>query len=1106
MNPPKRSWLAFRTGLRTGGWLLSVALLLVLFIYLWAHLFRPPLVRERLMHTPEEVSEAEELRRTRFDPSHQPTVQRQVDYSVAGPRARWFPKGEAPILKDLVREGVLPPVAERVGPEPLVLEGVEGLGRYGGTWMNLVASSGDIGLVGSLYSGTSLVRWSPMGYPIVPHVAKSWTVSPDKRVWTFTLRKGMRWSDGHPFTADDFEYWWNHEVRYLDKRAPEWMVVGGTEGAVEKVDAQTVRFVFAKPYGLFLERLASLKLTPCSPRHYLEKFHPERGQPELIAAAMKARAFTSKRIFYNTLRDNRNPEHPRLWPWVYRTHRSSPPEGFVRNAYYFAVDPEGNQLPYLDRILFEVKNPSLIPIAAAAGSVNLLDRGLAFKDYTMLMENRERGEYSVRHFYPATRADWAMSVNLNRHVDPVDRVAAMKAELLKDRRFRQALSLAIDRRQIIAAIYSGVGEPSQVEPGQESPFHSALLRNSFVAHDPSRAAALFDELGLTRRDAEGMRTFPNGERMTWYVDFSPLHGEGPIQFVMDDWAKLGIRAIQRERARTLFYAQKAALLHDFTVWTSDSEFNPLVGSRVFVPTGAESNHGIAYARWYLAGGLYGREAAVGIGMEPPPGHPIRKVMELYEEAVQAPDIGQQVAIFQQIAAIAAEEIWTIGLVTAPPMLHVVKKGFRNVPEKMISGWGYGSPVNAGLETFYLDRSNDSPGAVAQIQQEVAVVTPSPQSIDLDTLVPLDRGGLGRMVWQGFLAVFALGVILLGLKHPYIGRRLLIMIPTLGVISVLTFTIIQLPPGDFVETRMMELDASGDITAMEEMSRLRDLFRLDDPAWKRYLRWMGFEWFLGFKNEDRGLLQGEMGRSMETHRSVNALVGDRVVLTFWVSLGTILFTWALALPIGIYSAVRQYTVGDYVLSFVGFIGMCLPNFLLAILLMYFSGKYLGINVTGLFSPEYSTAPEWTWGKVVDLLKHIWVPVLIIAAGSTAGMIRVMRGNLLDELSKPYVTTARAKGVRPFRLLMKYPVRMALNPFISGIGGLFPQLVSGGAIVAIILSLPMVGPLLLQGLMTEDVYLAASMLMVLSLLGIIGTLVSDLLLLWIDPRIRMEGGGK
>lgn len=231
-----------------------------------------------------------------------------------------------------------------------------------------------------------------------------------------------------------------------------------------------------------------------------------------------------------------------------------------------------------------------------------------------------------------------------------------------------------------------------------------------------------------------------------------------------------------------------------------------------------------------------------------------------------------------------------------------------------------------------------------------------------------------------------------------------------------------------------------------------------------------------------------------------------MLTFWVSLGTIVFTWMIALPIGIYSAVRQYSVGDYVLSFIGFIGMCLPNFLFAILIMYWSDRYLGINVSGLFSPEYAVTPEWSWGKVVDLMKHIWVPIVVIAAGGTAGMIRIMRGNLLDELRKPYVTTAKSKGVRPFRLLIKYPVRLALNPFISGIGALFPQLVSGGAIVAIVLSLPMVGPMLLEGILAEDVYLAASMLMVLSLLGVIGTLVSDLLLLWLDPRIRFEGGSR
>jgi ABC-type dipeptide/oligopeptide/nickel transport system permease component len=213
---------------------------------------------------------------------------------------------------------------------------------------------------------------------------------------------------------------------------------------------------------------------------------------------------------------------------------------------------------------------------------------------------------------------------------------------------------------------------------------------------------------------------------------------------------------------------------------------------------------------------------------------------------------------------------------------------------------------------------------------------------------------------------------------------------------------------------------------------------------------------------------------------------------------------VALPIGIYSAVRQYTLGDYLFTLVGFIGMSIPSFLLALILLYWSRNYLGISVSGLFSPDYAAQPEWTRGKIVDLLKHIWVPIVVLGVTGTASMIRIMRGNLLDELKKPYVITAMAKGVRPFKLLLKYPVRLSINPFISAIGVIFPQLISGGAIVAMVLSLPTVGPLLLESLMLEDMYVAGSMLMVLSMLGILGTLVSDLLLMWLDPRIRFEGG--
>jgi ABC-type dipeptide/oligopeptide/nickel transport system permease component len=238
--------------------------------------------------------------------------------------------------------------------------------------------------------------------------------------------------------------------------------------------------------------------------------------------------------------------------------------------------------------------------------------------------------------------------------------------------------------------------------------------------------------------------------------------------------------------------------------------------------------------------------------------------------------------------------------------------------------------------------------------------------------------------------------------------------------------------------------------------------------------------------------------METLQPVNELVGDRILLTVLISLGTMLLTWIIAIPIGIYSAVRKYTLADYFFTLIGFIGMCVPPFLLALVLTAAAG------VSGLFSAEFAAQPEWTWPKVVDLLKHIWIPIAVLGLGGTAGMIRIMRGNLLDELRKPYVTTARAKGLRPLRLLLKYPVRLALNPFISGVGQLFPQLVSGGAIVAMVLGLPTVGPLMLSALFSQDANLAGSMLMVLSLLGVFGTLVSDLLLLWLDPRIRFQGG--
>ncbi|NLB70035.1 MAG: ABC transporter permease subunit, partial [Lentisphaerae bacterium] len=1074
-------------------------------VFLFGHFLAPDIPDVKREYSEELLHETERLREVKIDDEHLIVLQQDVDYEI-GENAAWYPKGQSPILAELEEEGKIPPVTERIGSEPLVLKGVDGIGEYGGTWMRVANSPGDIGVVGWRLSGVTLVRWSPMGYPIRPHLAKSWEVSDDKRTWTFHLRRGIRWSDGHPFTSADIEYWWKYDTCYFGSTPPFWMVSGGEVGDVVAVDDYTVEFRFPNPHGTFLEMVA-FNASPYSPKHYLGPYHPEIGDRELIEAAMNVKGYSSERSLYFSLRGTRNPEHPRMWPWIYRTYKANPPEMFVRNPYFWAVDEEGNQLPYIDRLLFEVRNPKLIPISATSGAISMQTRHMRYEDYTLLMENRDNGGYEVYHWFGASRSIFALWPNINRRVFPDNKESKWKSEFLGKKQFRQALSIAIDRQEIIDAVYAGVGEPAQIAPGRESPYHSEKLLKSYTQFDPATANRIFDEIGLDGRDSEGMRTFPDGSRMTWYIDFTDFTGEGPVQFIVDDWAKVGIRAIQRERSRPLFNTEKVGLMHDFTVWTGESEFNPIVEPRSFVATEAESHFAPAYGMWYRLFGLYADDPSSVGGSEPPLDSDIRKGQLLLEKAYSASSEEERIEIFQEILDIAAENVWSISIATPPPRLVVVKDGFRNVPRTAIAGNNYSTPANAGIETYYFESPADSEGAIARIKEEMITITPAPDTLDPATMTVKDDGSsLGKLFTRLLGILVVAFFVYAGIRHPFIGKRLLIMIPTLLIISIATFIIIQAPPGDFIQTKILQLQLSGDTAAIEETMRLRETFHLDKPMVERYMIWMGIPWFTSFSQADKGLLQGDFGRSMETQRSVNEIVGARIELTIIVSIGTSLFTSAVAFPIGIYSAVKRYTIGDYVLTFLGFLGMCIPNFLFAILLMYWSGKYFCINVSGLFSPEFAATPEWSLAKVLDLLKHMWVPIVVIAVAGTASMIRTMRGNLIDELSKPYVTTAMAKGVPPFKLLMKYPVRLALNPFISGIGGLFPSIVSGGSIVAIVLSLPMVGPLLLDGLMTEDVYLAGSMLMVLSLLGMVGTLVSDLLLLWLDPRIRMEGGAK
>lgn len=324
---------------------------------------------------------------------------------------------------------------------------------------------------------------------------------------------------------------------------------------------------------------------------------------------------------------------------------------------------------------------------------------------------------------------------------------------------------------------------------------------------------------------------------------------------------------------------------------------------------------------------------------------------------------------------------------------------------------------------------------------------------------------------------------------YLLRRILYGLLTIFAVSILSFMIIQLPPGDYVTSYIASLEAQGDQVSAEEAAALREYFGLGDPIYVQYGKWM---WQIS---------KGNFGMSFQYRVPVTQVIGERLLLTIILALGSVVFIWIVAIPIGIYSAIRQYSVQDYIATTLGFIGLAVPDFLLALVLMYFAWDIFGLSIGDLFSPEYKVAP-WSMGRVIDLMQHMVIPIIVLGTAGTASLIRITRANLLDELRKPYVVTARAKGLSEWQLIMKYPVRLALNPIISLTAYIFPFLVSGSIIVSVVLSLPTVGPVLLRSLLSQDMFLAGAIILLIGVMTVIGTLLSDILLGIVDPRVRMR----
>ncbi|SMY07273.1 ABC transporter permease [Flavimaricola marinus] len=323
---------------------------------------------------------------------------------------------------------------------------------------------------------------------------------------------------------------------------------------------------------------------------------------------------------------------------------------------------------------------------------------------------------------------------------------------------------------------------------------------------------------------------------------------------------------------------------------------------------------------------------------------------------------------------------------------------------------------------------------------------------------------------------------------FILRRTLWAIPTLIVVSFISFLIIQLPPGDYATAYAAELRNGGDYITEAQEEAIRTQLGLNDPVLLQYGRWIG-----------NILFHGDFGQSFHWNAPVSDLIWDRLALTLLLSTLSLVFTWIIAIPIGVYSAQRQYSFLDYLFTVFGFLGKGIPDFLLALVLMWISFIWLNLDVGGLMSPQFEGQPL-TWAKFVNILSHIWIPIVVLATGGAAGLIRVMRANMLDELGKPYVETAYAQGLSERQVVWRYPVRVALNPFISTVGWALPALFSGDVITAVVLNLPTTGPLLLQALKMQDMYLAGSFILILSVFTVIGTLISDILLAWSDPRIR------
>ena len=682
------------TALRSTGWVAlklaatAAALLLLVQSVSWSIWLLPDVGTESLAELRLAAEQHAERQRHREPVGHHRVQEWPAD------RPRLF--SQAPPLAARVEAGGLPPVHERVPDEPLVIAPPQQRGPYGGQWRIYdVSRIGHIVHMLFTLGNESLIRWDPGGDELIPNIAKRWESSDDAREHTIHLRRGIRWSDGHPFTADDILFWYHDFVRHptYSGAVPREVLRGGEPMELEKIDDYTLVFRFAEPNPLLPEELASRDPYMHMlhyPKHYLSQYHEDYASPEQLRQAMRAGNHATPRALFNHKQGYTNHECPRLWAWAPRHDPTTQRWVFDRNPYYWKVDDQGNQLPYIDALVLEIFDAELINMRLIAGDFGMQGRRGGLLNYALFQQNAPDGGYEVLEWEHGGGGELALAFNVNREGDPYLR------QLFNDRRFRIAMSHAIDRQEINEVQFLGVGTPRQMSPPPGSPYHCPDLERAHIEHDPAKANALLDELGLTQRSPEGFRLRPDGRPLQIFLDVpSGMDATQAIRLVAAHWRAVGIDAKMRTLSGPLISRRQHAARHDMTIWWGENEKHPVMDPRWFAPVTQAAHWAPQYRAWYLQAGEGGRE----------PTGPIREAVDLFDQIMVEPDEARRIELWQRINDLQRENLWTLGIVGQVPHIVLKHHTFRNVPDRAIDGFIFRStPGVTAPEAYAIEQT------------------------------------------------------------------------------------------------------------------------------------------------------------------------------------------------------------------------------------------------------------------------------------------------------------------------------------------------------------------------------------------------------------------